>query len=66
MEQSGQSSFESWLISSAQVGTSCSTDDSYSQVLNMAASGLIKWETVASGTQTGGGWSTALTVERLQ
>ena len=66
VEQSGQSSFESWLISSAQVGTSCSTDDSYSQVLNMAASGLIKWETVASGTQTGGGWSTALTVERLQ
>ena len=65
--QAGQSSGNGYLVASAQIGTSISSGSAYVNVFPLNASTAVQTESLtASGTNTGGAWSRAIIVERLQ
>jgi len=65
--QTGQSSGNGYMVASAQIGTTISSGSAYVNVFPLAASTAVQSESLtASGTNTGGVWSHAIIVERLQ
>jgi hypothetical protein len=65
--QTGQSSGNGYMVASAQIGTSISSGSAYAYVFPLAASIAVQGESLtSSGTNTGGVWSHAIVVERLQ
>jgi hypothetical protein len=65
--QSGQSAGNGYLVASAQIGTSISSGNAYTNVFPLAASVPVQTESLtSSGSNTGGVWSRGLIIERLQ
>ena len=65
--QTGQSAGNGYLVGSAQVGTSISSGDAYSYVFPLGAGTVVQTESLgASGSNTGGVWSRAIVIERVQ
>jgi hypothetical protein len=65
--QNGQSSGNGYMVASAQIGTTISSGSAYAYVFPLAASTAVQTESLlSSGTNTGGVWSHAIIVERLQ
>jgi hypothetical protein len=54
-------------VASAQIGTTISSGSAYAYVFPLAAGTAVQTESLlSSGTNTGGVWSHAIIVERLQ
>ncbi|MGC1462252.1 MAG: hypothetical protein WA802_08625 [Terracidiphilus sp.] len=65
--QGGQSSGNGYLVASAQIGTSISSGSAFAYIFPLSAGTAVQTESLtASGTNTGGVWSHAIIVERLQ
>ena len=65
--QTGQSSGNGYLVASAQIGTTVSSGNAYVYVFPLNAGTAVQTESLtASGSNTGGAWSRAIIVERLQ
>ena len=65
--QTGQSSGNGYLVASAQIGTSISSGSAFAYVFPLNAGTAVQAESLtASGSNTGGTWSRAIIVERLQ
>ena len=65
--QTGQSGGNGYLVGSAQIGTSISSNNAYAYVFPLNAGTAVQTETLTgSGTNTGGAWSRGIVVERLQ
>jgi hypothetical protein len=65
--QTGQSSGNGYLVASAQIGTSISSGSAYVYVFPLNASTAVQTESLTgSGSNTGGAWSRAIIIERLQ
>jgi hypothetical protein len=65
--QTGQSSGNGYLVASAQLGTSISSGSAFAYVFPLNAGTAVQTESLtASGSNTGGVWSRAIVVERIQ
>jgi hypothetical protein len=65
--QVSQPATKSELIQSWQIGTSLSGNNGYADVFYLASGTAIQTETATiSGSNTGGAWNRAVTIERLQ
>ena len=66
-QSSGQSSGNGYSVATGQVGTSISSANLYPVVFNLAAGIPIQTESlVSSGSCTGGAWTRAVVIERMQ
>lgn len=67
VEESGASVTGAYLVSQATIGTSISTGLSYSNTFVLGAGANVKTETyTSSGSNTGGVWSRAIQIDRVQ
>jgi hypothetical protein len=65
--QSGQSAGNGYLVATAQIGTTISSGNGYTNVFPLAASVAVQTESLtSSGSNTGGVWSRGIIIERLQ
>ena len=65
--QSGQTAGNGYLVASAQIGTTISSNNAYAYVFPLGASVPVQTESLtSSGSNTGGVWSRGLIIERLQ
>jgi hypothetical protein len=65
--QTGQSSRNGYLVASAQIGTTISSNNAYSYDFPLTASAAVQTETATvSGSNTSGVLSRAIVIERLQ
>lgn len=66
-QNSGQSTMYGYGVSTAQIGASISSGNGYPVLFNLAAGSAVQLESlVSSGSCTGGSWTRAVVIERLQ